>query len=120
MGISGQIFNQFHLIRLVLFLHEGNRLLTGQFKPLQLQLFLADFAHFCLQRSQMLRREGKGCIKIIVEAIVDRRADGQLHLGVQTLDRLRQHMGAGVPIGLAVFLVFKGIDVFFAHVSSSF
>ena len=40
-------------------------------------------------------------------------ADGQLHLGPQALDRLRQHVGAGVPICLAVLGIFKAVLVFF-------
>src|SRR5699024_2500566 len=44
------------------------------------------------------------------------RTDGQLHLGVQPLHGLGQDVGAGVPVGVAVLRVFKGIlIVFFGH-----
>ena len=63
----------------------------------------------------MLLREGEIGIKVIVPAVVDGRADGQLDLRIQALDRLRHHMGAGMPIGLAVSFVFKGVQIFFGH-----
>ena len=62
----------------------------------------------------MLRRKGEGSEQIVVEAGLDAGADGELHLGPQALDRLRQHMGAGVPIGLAVLGIFKRELVLFA------
>ena len=110
-----QIVDQLHLVRLVLFLHIGDGLRPGQLKALQLQLLLADLAHLCLQRVHVLLGEVEGRVKVVIKAVVNGRADGQLHLGVQTLHGLSQHMGAGVPIRLAVVLVFKGVDVFLAH-----
>ena len=114
--VRRQVVDQLHFIGLVLLLHIGNGLLTGQLKALQLQLFLADLAHLRLQSVQMLLREVEGSVKVVVKAALDAGADGQLHLGIQPLHGLRQHMGAGVPIRPAVVLVFKGVDVFFAHV----
>ena len=114
-GIGGQVVDQLDLVGLLLLLHEGNGLLPGQLEALQLQLFLADLAHLRLQSVQMLLGKVEGGVEVVVEAALDGRADGQLHLRVQALDGLGQHMGASVPIGAAVVLVFKGIDVFFAH-----
>ena len=114
-SVGGQIIDQLHLIRLFLLLHELNSLLAGQLEALQLQLLLADLAHFRFQRGNVLLRKVERGVKVIVEAAVDTGADGQLHFRVQTLDSLRQHMGTGMPIGLAVVLVFKGVQVFFRH-----
>ena len=107
-----QIVDQLHLVRLVLFLHIGDGLRPGQLKALQLQLLLADLAHLALDLLHDLRGEGEGRVHIIVKAVVDGRADGQLHLRVQALHGLGQDVGAGVPIGTAVFFVLKAELVF--------
>ena len=114
-SILGQVVNELYFIGLFLFFHKFDGLSAGQFEAFQLQLFLADFAHFCFQGSQIIGSEGSRSIKIIIEAVVNAGADGQLYIGVQSFHSLRQHMGAGVPIGFAVFLVFKGKLIFFRH-----
>ena len=96
-------------------IHELQGLLTGQLKALQLQLFLADLAHLGLDLRQVVGGKGKGRVQIVVKAVVDAGADGQLHLRPQTLHRLRQNVGAGMPVRLSVLLVFKRVDVFLAH-----
>ena len=110
-----QIVDELNLIGLVLFFHEFDSFSAGQLKALQFQLFLADFTHFCFQSSQIVGSEGSRSIEIIVEAVVDAGADGQLYIGMQSFHSLRQHVGAGVPIGFAVFFVFKGKLFFFRH-----
>ena len=121
MGVGGQVIDQLHLVGFALLLHELDSLFPGQLEPLQLQLLLADLAHLALNLLHDLRSKGEGRVHIIVEALVDGGADGQLHLGIQALDGLGQHVGAGVPIGFPVGLVFKGILlVFLAHGECSF
>ena len=63
----------------------------------------------------MLGSEGEGGVKVVVPALVDGGADGQLYLGPQTLHGLGHDVGAGVPVGFAVFGVFKGVQVFVGH-----
>ena len=99
-GVLGQVVDQLHLEGLALLLHELDGLLPGQLKPLQLQLLLADLPHLGLDLLQVLGGEGEGGVHVVVPALVDGGADGQLHLGPQALDRLGHHMGAGVPVGL--------------------
>ena len=119
-GVLGKVVDQLHLKGFVLFLHELHGLCPGQLEALQLQLLLADLPHFALNVLHDLRREGKGRVHVVVEALVDGGADGQLHLRIQALDGLGQDVGAGVPIGFAVGLVLKGIQIaFFAHDKSS-
>ena len=110
-----QVVDEFDLIRLIFFLHEGNGLFTRQLKAFKLQLFLADLAHLGLELVEHLLGEVERRVKVVVKAVVDGRADGQLHLGMQALDRLRQNVRAGVPIRLAVAFIFKRIQVFFRH-----
>ena len=116
-GVLGQVLDELHLVGLLLLLHELDGLLTGQLEALQLQLLLADLAHLSLQGGQILGGEGAGSVKIVVEPVLDAGADGQLPLGVQPLHGLSQHVGAGVPIGLAVLGIFKAEFVldFFGH-----
>ena len=120
-SILRQILDQLHLIRLALLLHELNGFLAGQLKALQLQLLLADLPHLGLDLGHVLRGKGKGCIHIVIPALLDGGADGQLHLGPQALDGLRHDVRAGVPVGLAVFLIFKAefLD-FLRHSNVSF
>ncbi|MPN53330.1 hypothetical protein SDC9_200994 [bioreactor metagenome] len=114
-----KIVDQLHLIGLALILHELDGLGPGQLKPLQLQLLLADFPHLGLHFLQYLRGKGERGVHIIVEALVDRGADGQLHLRVQALHGLSQNVGAGVPISFAVCRVFKRVLILFGHFCSS-
>ena len=113
-GVLGQVVDELDLERLVLLLHELDGFLARQLKALELELFLADLAHLRLDLLQMLRRKGEGSEQIVVEAGLNAGADGELHLGPEALDGLRQHMGAGVPIGLAVLGIFKRELVLFA------
>ena len=119
-SVFRQIVNQLYLVRLLALFHELDGLLARQLEALELLLFLADLAHLCLESIEVLLREGERRIKIVVEAVVDGRADGQLDLRIQALDGLRHHMGAGVPVRLAIGLVFKRVQIFFGHGVSSF
>ena len=101
-------------------LHVLDSLGAGQLEALQLQLLFADLAHLTFNLLHDLRSKGEGGVHIVVEALVDRGADGQLHLRVQPLDRLGQDMGAGVSVGFAIGLIVKGIQIFFAHRNDSF
>ena len=114
-GILGQIVDQLHLEGLAPLLHELDSLRPGQLEPLQLQLLLADLAHLRLQLGQLALGEGLGGVEIVVKAVVDAGADGQLHRGMEPLHGLGQHVGAGVPVGTAVLLIFKGVQIFFGH-----
>ena len=112
-GILRQVVDELDLERLFLFFHKLDGLGARELKALELELFLADLAHLGFDLSQILRREGERGEHIVVETVVDARADGELHLGPEALDGLRQHVGAGVPIGLAVLGIFKRELVFF-------
>ena len=114
--VLGQVVDELHLVGLPLLLHEGDGLHPGQLEALQLQLLLADLPHLGLQLLQLGLGKGLGGVEVVVEAVVDAGPDGQLHLRVQALHGLGQHMGAGVPVGLAIALVLKGIQIFLAHI----
>ncbi len=52
-----------------------------------------DLMHALLDLDQILGRERDGAREIVIEAILDGRADGDLGLGIELLDRLGHHMG---------------------------
>ena len=119
--VLGQVVDKLHLVGLALLLHELEGLGPGQLKALQLQLLLADLAHLGLQLGELILGEGLGGVEVVVKAVFNCGADGQLHLGVEPLHGLGQDVAGGVPVGLAVLRVFKGkLVVFFTHDDNSF
>ena len=114
--VFGQVVDQLDLIRLVLFLHILDGFLTRQLKALELQLFLADLAHLGLDGVEIFLREVERSVEVIVEAVVDRRANGQLDLRPQAFDGLRHDVGTGVPVRFTVLRVFKREFIVFGHI----
>ena len=110
--VLGQVVDQLHLVGLVFLLHVGNGLGPGLLAADDGQPLLADLLHLRLDLGKMLGGEGEGRVKVIVPALVNGGADGQLHLRPQALDGLRHDVGAGVPVGLAILRVFKSEFVF--------
>ena len=97
---------------------EVRNQLTEKAEDGSLKVFGKNLEQLLMQppiAGQVVGSKGKGRVQIVVKAVVDAGADGQLHLRPQALHRLRQNVGAGMPVRLAVLLVFKGVDVFFAH-----
>ena len=117
-GVLGKVVNELHLVGLAALLHKLDGLGAGQLKALQLELFLADFAHLGLQLGELGLGEGLGGVEIIVEAVFNGGADGELDLGMQPLHGLGQNVRTGVPVGFAVAFVFKGVQVFLRHQKS--
>ena len=56
-----------------------------------------DLAHLLLDRVEVLGRERLVAEEVVVEAVLDHRADGDLGAGPQRLHGFRQHMRAVVP-----------------------
>ena len=91
--------------------HELLGLGLVQLKALDGVGLLDDLVHLGLELGQLLRAEGRLDIDVVVEAVINGRADGQLGLGVEALDRLGQDMGGGVVEGLLAVRVLKGQDL---------
>ena len=108
-GILRQVVDELDLVRLIALLHELQRFGARELKALETQLFLADLAHLGLELFEHLGRERLRAVKIIIETVLDGRADGQLHLGVQALHGLGENVAGGVTVGISVGLVFKGV-----------
>lgn len=58
---------------------------------------LLDLLHLLLDGLEVLGREGPLDVEVVVEAVLDRRADAQLGLGEELLHRLCHHVRGGVP-----------------------
>ena len=114
-GVQRQVLDQLHFVGLLPGLHIGDGLLPGLLRADQGQPLLADLLHFRFDSFQMFRGDGDGGVKVVVPALVDGGANSQLDLGPEALYRLGHDVGAGVPVGLPVLRVFKGVLVFYAH-----
>ena len=56
-----------------------------------------DLAHLLLDRGKVFRRERLVAEEVVIEAVLDHRADGDLRARPQRLHGLRQHMRAVMP-----------------------
>ena len=108
--VLGQIPNQFHLVGLTLLLHEADGLLSGKQELLQAGALLHDLLHLRLQLIQILPGESL-VVKIIVKALLNTGADGQLGVREHSLNRLRQHMGSGMAQGCQALRVLGRTDL---------
>ncbi|MCY1308204.1 hypothetical protein D9M70_581930 [compost metagenome] len=59
-----------------------------------------DLGHLLLDLREVVGREGLVAGEIVIEAVLDGRADGHLRAGEQLLHRLGQHVGGVVADGL--------------------
>ena len=112
--ILRQIVDQLYLVGFVLFLHQGNSLCTGQFKAFNAVVALDDVGHFLFYFAQEIVGKGLLSVEIVVEAVIDSRADGQLDIGAQLLNGLGQHMGSRVAQHALGIVVRKGQKFHFA------
>jgi hypothetical protein len=56
-----------------------------------------DLLHLLFDNGEVFRRERLVAREVVIEAVLDHRADGHLRAGPQGLHRLGQHMGGVVP-----------------------
>ena len=88
-----QIFDQFYLVRLFFFFHEGNGFCSRQFEALQFQILFYNFLHLCFDFFKIFAGERSFSVYIVVESVCDGRSDCKLGLRVQSLDCLCHNMG---------------------------
>ncbi len=78
---------------------ERDGLRARHLPALEPQVGLGDRAHLVLDPREVLRRERLRFEEVVVEAVLDGGADGDLHLGKQTLHRLGHDVRGGVTEG---------------------
>ena len=104
-ALAGMFGGELYLIGFTEFFEKCKSVLRRLFKAADLDAGLDDLLHFRLDFGDIVGIKRLCNVKIIVEALVDRRADGELCLGIKALDRLRENMRGGVPERLfAVFV----------------
>ncbi len=87
--------DELQLVRLVRELRP--RLVLGHDPATEGLALLDDPGHRLVERLEVLRRERRLDVEVVVEAVRDRRADAQLRVRVHLLDRLGQHVRGRVP-----------------------
>ena len=80
------------LERLVVLFVEGDRLVTGPDIADDRLVPVDDLVHARLDGGKVLVAEGRLAMEIVIEPVLDRRADGDLRLGVEFQHRLGHHM----------------------------
>ena len=111
---AGMLLNQLHLIGLALFLHQLDGFLRLQFKPLQGLILLDNLLHLALNGGQIIGSQVPGQVKIVIKALINRRADGEHRIREQPAYRLGHNMGGRMPIGPFPFLGIKGQQLYLA------
>ncbi len=91
-----QVADELDLVVLALLLEQRDRLVAGGDDALETRVPRDDLAHPRLDGGEILGGEGLVAGEVVVEAVLDRRADGHLRAGEQRLHRLGQHMGGVV------------------------
>ena len=91
---------------------ERQSLLDGVLFPYERLVGLHDLAHAFLDASQVVFGEVRaaGQVEVVIEAVVDGRADRELGARPQLGDRLRQHVRGRVPQHVAAFVGVGGDD----------
>ena len=74
------------------------------------ETFLDDLPHLNFDLLQDLRGENGLGVDVIIEAVVDGGSDGQLGIGIEPLDRLRQYVRRRVAIGKPPIRIVKGVE----------
>ncbi len=74
------------------------------------QVAVDDLAHPLLDLREIVRGEGLLAREVVIETVLDRRAEGDLRAGEQLLHRLREHMRGVVPDQLERVRILGGDD----------
>ena len=108
LALAGMLIHQLDFIRLVG--HELMRFLNIQREPLDRQCGLRNRGHFLFELFEVLGGERRFLIEIVIEAVVDGRADGKLRVREQVHNRLREDVGSGVVERALAVLVLESQD----------
>ncbi|CAI8430745.1 MAG: Uncharacterised protein [Rhodospirillaceae bacterium] len=92
----GQIFDQLDLELLALGLEQRDGFVPADHLPLKGCVAGDHLVHLRLDHLEVVGGEGLFPVEIVVKAVFDRRADGDLRAGKQLLHRLGQHVGTVV------------------------
>ena len=113
LGVKGQHLvgrdggDDLGLVGLADTLEVGHRLVPGHFLAVHGQVALGQLGHLLFDGFQILGSETALEGEVVIETVLDHRADGHLGVGEQFLHRLGQEVGGGVaddfqPLGVLV------------------
>ena len=83
---------------------------AGQFMALEFAVGLDDALHLFFNLREVFRRQRLGAIDVVIKAVVQRRAVGELGAGPQAGNRFRHHVAGGVTHQLDGLRRFGGDD----------
>ena len=106
--ILGQVLDQLHLVGLLASLHIGDGLGAGQRIAPRADALFGAVLHLLFDLAKVLRGEGNLGVKIVVEAVRNGGADGQLRIGEQVLDGHGHQMAGRVEEHLATVGIVEG------------
>ena len=106
-----QALDDLGLVELALVLEERDRLVPVPDLAADRLVALDDLAHAPLDLLEVLGREGRRAGEIVVKAVLDRRPDGHLGVGVELLDRLGHDVGGVVANDLERIVMVTGDDL---------
>ncbi len=107
LGILRQVVDQLHLVRLPALLHKGDGLVPRQGEALLPVIFLDDALHFLFDAGKVLRGEDLLHVKVIVKAVVNGGADGELGARKQVFDSTCHHVAGRVAQHVAGIVILK-------------
>ena len=108
LAVVGQAgFDMLDFQALAQILAELQGFVAVHFHPLERLVLLDDLGHFGLDLGEIFFRKPPVGLEIVIEAVLDRGAERQLHAFVKPHDRAGHDVGAGVPhhvqgLGVAV------------------
>jgi len=94
LGRAALELDELQLVRLVS--EFCSSVLVGDGTPGEALALLDDLLHPLFDAFEIVRSERLSDVEVVVEAVLDRRADTQLGFGEQFLDGLGEHVGARV------------------------
>ena len=111
-GVLHQVLDQLDLVVLVLALEALERLLGRHVLARERLVGLHVLAHLGLDALEVVLgdRHALGELEVVVEAVVDRRADRDLRAGIEVQDRGGEHVRRVVPDELQRLGVARGDD----------
>ena len=95
----GDALEDLDLVTLAAPSEELDRLRARHLLALERQVGFHDLAHDLLDLGEVLRREWRRAVEVVVEAVLDGGADGDFHLGKQSLHGLGHDVRGGVTEG---------------------
>ena len=88
-SLIGVLLDKLNFIRLALFFHHLDGLFRFKLKLFKRKTLFDNLLHFLFECFKHFGGKGNLRVKVIVEAIFNRRTDGKLRIRVKTLYRLR-------------------------------